>query len=33
MADVVDTHLNEGATIIVVEWWAPTQGLQSIERE
>jgi hypothetical protein len=33
IAEVVHTHLNEGATILVVEWWTPTQGLRTIERE
>jgi len=30
---VVHTHLNEQATLLVVEWWAPTHGLRQIERE
>jgi hypothetical protein len=29
---VVHTHLNETATMLVVEWWTPTNGLQKIER-
>jgi hypothetical protein len=33
IADVVHTHLNEEATLLVVEWWTPTHGLQRIERE
>ena len=33
IADVVHTHLNEGATRLVVEWWTPTHGLRRIERE
>jgi hypothetical protein len=32
IADVVHTHLNETATMLVVEWWTPTHGLQKIER-
>ena len=32
IADVVHTHLNEAATMLVVEWWTPTQGLRKIER-
>jgi hypothetical protein len=32
IAEVVHTHLNEEATLLVVEWWTPTQGLQRIER-
>jgi hypothetical protein len=30
---VVHTHLNEAATMLVVEWWTPAAGLQRIERE
>ena len=30
---VVHTHLNEEATLLVVEWWTPTNGLRRIERE
>jgi hypothetical protein len=33
IADVVHTHLNEEATLLVVEWWTPRQGLRRIERE
>jgi hypothetical protein len=33
IADVVHTHLNQGATMLVVEWWTPTDGLRRIERE
>jgi hypothetical protein len=33
IADVVHTHLNEEATLLVVEWWTPTRGLRRIERE
>jgi hypothetical protein len=32
IADVVHTHLNETATMLVVEWWTPTHGLRRIER-
>jgi hypothetical protein len=32
IADVVHTHLNEAATMLVVEWWTPTHGLRTIER-
>lgn len=32
IADVVHTHLNEQATLLVVEWWTPLRGLQRIER-
>jgi hypothetical protein len=27
------THLNEKATMLVVEWWTPADGLRRIERE
>jgi hypothetical protein len=30
---VVHTHLNAAATLLVIDWWSPTQGLQQIERE
>ena len=30
---VVHTHLNAEATLLVVEWWTPTRGLQRLERE
>jgi len=33
IADVVHTHLNEEATMLVVEWWTPRRGLRRIERE
>jgi len=33
IAEVVHTHLNEAATLLVVEWWTATRGLQTIERE
>ncbi len=33
IATVVHTHLDEAATLLVVEWWSPTQGLRRIERE
>jgi hypothetical protein len=33
IAEVVHTHLNEQATMLVVEWWTPAQGLRRIERE
>lgn len=31
--EVVHTHLNEPATLLVVEWWTPDNGMQQIERE
>jgi hypothetical protein len=33
IADVVHTHLNDEAKMLVVEWWTPTHGLRRIERE
>jgi hypothetical protein len=33
IAEVVLTHLNEQATMLVIEWWTPTQGLRMAERE
>jgi hypothetical protein len=33
IAGAVHTHLNERATMLVVEWWTPTHGLRRIERE
>jgi hypothetical protein len=32
IAAVVHTHLNDEATLLVVQWWTPAQGLQTIER-
>jgi hypothetical protein len=33
IAEVVHTHLDEKATMLVVEWWTPAQGLRRVERE
>ena len=33
IAEVVHTHLNEQATMLVVEWWTPTRGMQMVQRE
>ena len=33
IAEVVHTHLNEQATMLVIEWWSPAHGLRRIERE
>ena len=33
ITEVVHTHLNEQASLLVVEWWTPARGLQKIERE
>jgi hypothetical protein len=33
VAEVVHTHLNPEATLLVVEWWTPEGGLRKVERE
>jgi hypothetical protein len=33
IADVVHTHLNEEATMLVVEWFTPGNGLRRIDRD
>jgi hypothetical protein len=33
ITEVVHTHLNDEATMLVVEWWTPTHGLRRVERE
>jgi hypothetical protein len=33
IAEVVHTHLNDEATMLVVEWWTSTHGLRRVERE
>ena len=33
IVEVVHTHINAEATMLVVEWWTPTHGLRRIERE
>jgi hypothetical protein len=33
IAEVVHTHLNAQATMLVVEWWTPNHGLRRIDRE
>ena len=33
IAEVVHTHLDVGAKLLVVEWWTPTSGLRQVERE
>jgi hypothetical protein len=33
ITEVVHTHLNEKATMLVVQWWTPEHGLRKIERE
>lgn len=32
ITEVVHTHLDEEATLLVVEWWTPAHGLRRIER-
>jgi len=32
IAEVVHTHLDEKATMLVVEWWTPEGGLRRVER-
>jgi hypothetical protein len=32
IAEVVHTHLNDEATLLVIEWWTPTNGLRRVER-
>src|SRR5690242_11168590 len=33
IAEVVHTHLDPEATLLVVEWWTPAAGLRRAERE
>ncbi|WP_433378000.1 pyridoxamine 5'-phosphate oxidase family protein [Actinoplanes sp. CA-142083] len=33
ITEVVHTHLDEKATVLVVEWWTPTHGLRRAERD
>jgi hypothetical protein len=33
ITEVVFTHLDAGATKLVVEWWTPERGLQVVERD
>jgi hypothetical protein len=33
IAEVVHTHLDEKATMLVVEWWTPAHGMRRVERE
>jgi hypothetical protein len=32
ITEVVHTHLDDRATMLVVEWWTPAQGLRTVER-
>jgi hypothetical protein len=33
ITEVVHTHLNPEATLLVVEWWTPSHGLRRVDRE
>jgi hypothetical protein len=33
IAEVVHTHLNDEATLLVIEWWTPGHGLRGVSRE
>ena len=33
ITEVVHTHLDEKATMLVVEWWTPQHGLRQVERK
>ncbi|BBX09587.1 pyridoxamine 5'-phosphate oxidase family protein [Mycolicibacterium aichiense] len=33
ITEVVLTHLNDAATLLVIEWWTPAHGLNVVERE
>jgi hypothetical protein len=33
ISEVVHTHLDEQATLLVVEWWTPEHGLRRLARE
>jgi hypothetical protein len=33
ITEVVHTHLNPEATLLVVDWWTPGRGLRTVERE
>jgi Pyridoxamine 5'-phosphate oxidase len=33
IAEVVHTHLDPQATMLVIEWWTPAHGLRRVERE
>src|SRR3984885_6596523 len=33
ITEVVHTHLNPEATLLVVEWWTPAGGLRRVDRE
>jgi hypothetical protein len=31
--EVVHTHLNEEASLLVIEWWTPQRGFRKVERQ
>jgi hypothetical protein len=33
ITEVVHTHLNPEATLLVIEWWTPDRGIQRVERD
>ncbi|WP_431873363.1 pyridoxamine 5'-phosphate oxidase family protein [Amycolatopsis sacchari] len=33
ITEVVHTHLDDAATVLVIEWWTPAHGLRRVERE
>jgi hypothetical protein len=33
ITEVVLTHLNDAATLLIIEWWTPEHGLRKTERE
>ena len=33
ITEVVHTHLNPEATLLVIEWWTPAHGLRKVDRE
>jgi Pyridoxamine 5'-phosphate oxidase len=33
ITEIVITHLDPGATKLVVEWWTPERGLRTVERD
>jgi hypothetical protein len=33
ITEVVHTHLDEKATVLVVDWWTPSGGLRRVERD
>jgi hypothetical protein len=32
ISEVVHTHLDDRATMLVIEWWTPTNGLRRVDR-